>query len=97
MAQRPALVLLLTRDLQLWSRCDEMLSQGGHDEGQLQVLRWVYGGLACAQNLDFLERQAEVPPCSKTRVSCHAVSAHPAARCHNRPSQHCPLPSNARL
>lgn len=36
------------------------LQQGGHDEGQLQVLRWVYGGLACAQNLDFLDRQAEV-------------------------------------
>jgi hypothetical protein len=59
-AQRSARVLLLTCHLQLWSRFDGMLSQGGHDEGQLQVLRWVYGGLACAQNLDFLERQAEV-------------------------------------
>lgn len=36
------------------------LQDGARDEGQLQVLRWVYGGLACAQNLDFLERQAEV-------------------------------------
>ena len=56
------------------------MPQGGHDEGQLQVLRWVYGGLACAQNLDFLERQVEVPPC---RQSCQSwyflpMSAHAA-------------------
>lgn len=33
---------------------------GAGGDAQLQVLRWVYGGLACVQNLDFLERQAEV-------------------------------------
>ena len=40
------------------------------------MLRWVYGGLACAQNLDFLERQAEVPPGVALVASC----ADPVAR-----------------
>eukprot|EP00208_Stichococcus_sp_RCC1054_P002912 CAMPEP_0206142900 /NCGR_PEP_ID=MMETSP1473-20131121/18579_1 /ASSEMBLY_ACC=CAM_ASM_001109 /TAXON_ID=1461547 /ORGANISM="Stichococcus sp, Strain RCC1054" /LENGTH=3025 /DNA_ID=CAMNT_0053538067 /DNA_START=97 /DNA_END=9174 /DNA_ORIENTATION=+ len=36
--------------------------EGRHSEEQLQVLRWIYGGLVCTQNLEFLERQAEVLP-----------------------------------
>ena len=36
--------------------------KGRHSDQQLQVLRWIYGGLVCTQNLEFLERQAEVPP-----------------------------------
>ncbi len=34
--------------------------EGRAAEEQLQVLRWIYGGLVCTQNLEFLERQAEV-------------------------------------
>lgn len=26
----------------------------------LQVLRWIYGALVCTQNLEFLDRQADV-------------------------------------
>lgn len=54
---------------------------GPGGDAQLQVLRWVYGGLACVQNLDFLERQAEVL-CWLSNSACLHCGCHHVTSLH---------------